>query len=262
MVRELAAPPVRGTLYANTKTTERVVVSLPPFQAAHNRAVGARHDARELPLFDVPEAAQFVGIPSAALAEWMRPGRDSEPPAPLLQPADPSCTRLSFANLVEAHILEATRQHHVSSSDVRIAIDVVRKRGRGTPHPLLAREFHNKGKGEFLDRLASNAGAVRDVNGRAIRLHRLALDLDRYLERIDRDRNDDPYQLFPMRHNQRRYVALNIGLSAGHPVIAGTGLRVRHLSDLISTGMSASSVASHYGLNENTVAGAVAFLAA
>jgi len=38
--------------------------------------------------------------------------------------------------------------------------------------------------------------------------------LDRYLGRIERDANDDPYQLFPMRRNPNKYVALNIGLAA------------------------------------------------
>ncbi len=192
-------------------------------------------------MFEVCEAARFVGVSSAALTDWIRPGIDGEASVPLLQLADPLHTRLSFANLVEAHILEATRKHDLSSADVRTAIDAIRKCDPGTPHPLLTRGFHNWGSAP---------------------LRRLAIDLDRYLERIDRDDNGDPYQFFPMRYNTSRYVVLNIGLSAGHPVIAGTGLRVGHLSGLIGAGMSVSSVASRYGLTEDAVMGAVAFLAA
>ena len=139
--------------------------------------------------------------------------------------------RLSFANLVEAHILEGTRQHNVPPSNVRLALNTIRTHEPGTPHPLLTRTFRA-----------------------------LTADLDPYFERIDWDENDDPYQLFPMRHNQEKYVALNIGLSAGHPVVAGTGVRVQHLSDLVQSGLTVSSVANHYGLNEQRVAGALAFL--
>jgi uncharacterized protein (DUF433 family) len=206
-------------------------VSLAPFQAAHNRTTGPRQDPREIPLYDVSEAAQFVGVSSAALDGWMhRPANDASAP-PLLEVVDAARNRLSFANLVEAHILEATRKHRVSSSELRVVVKAIRRQEPGTQHPLLTRRF-------------------RDLAG----------GLDRYFERIDWDINDDPYQLFPMRHNMKRYVALNIGLSAGHPVVAGSGVRVQHLSDLIRAGESVSSVANRYGLKERSVAGALAFL--
>ena len=47
---------------------------------------------------------------------------------------------------------------------------------------------------------------------------RFAQYLDRYLGRIDRDVNGDPYQLFPMRRNANKGVAVNINLLAGQPV--------------------------------------------
>ncbi len=188
-----------------------------------------------MPLYDISEAARFVGVSSAALNEWIRPpaagAADEAPAMPLLEMVEPTSTRLSFANLVEAHILEATRKHNVPSSRVQIAIKAVRKYEPGTPHPLLTRTFRS-----------------------------LAEGLDPYLERIDWDANNDPYQLFPMRRNRNKYVALNIALSAGHPVVAGTGVRVQHLSDLRRSGMSVSVVADRYGLDAHRVAGAIAFL--
>jgi len=193
----------------------------------------------------------------------MRPGTESaESSLPLLQSVDASSGRLSFANLVEAHILDATRHHNFSHSAVGIAIAKVRKRERGAVHPLLTREFQNGGIRQFVESLESSIAGSRDVNCPPARVGNLAADLDHYLERIERDANDDPYQLFPMRNNENKYVVLNIGLAAGHPVIAGTGLRVQHLSNLIRGGLSSRSVADYYGLNEEAVVGALAFLAA
>jgi uncharacterized protein (DUF433 family) len=240
----------------------RLTLSLPPFQAAHNRSTGARQDPRELPLYDVSEAAEFVGVPQAALAEWTGPvSNGNGSPEPLLQLMGPSPGRLSFANLVEAHILEATRKHHISASEVRTAIDVVPERERRTLHPLLTREFYKRGKWHFVECLASSIRNSQHADGRSVRLDSLATDLDRHLDRIERDANDDPYQMFPMRHNDNKYVALNINVVAGHPIIAGTGLRVRHLSDLVGTGMSIAIVANRYDLDERVLVEALAFLA-
>jgi hypothetical protein len=70
--------------------------------------MGARQDPRELPLYEVPEAARFVGVSPAALAEWMRPvSNGGQSAVPLLHLTDPSSGRLSFANLAEAHILRS-----------------------------------------------------------------------------------------------------------------------------------------------------------
>jgi uncharacterized protein (DUF433 family) len=156
---------------------------------------------------------------------------------------------------------EATRKHNVAVSEVRTAIDRVRERDYETPHPLLTREFKTRGKCDFVECLAWSI-RNRDMSRRRARLNSLAADLDRYLDRIERDTNDDPYQLFPMRRNENRYVALNINVAAGHPVIAGTGLRVHHLCNLIRAGESIGSVARRYKLREDVLGEALAFLAA
>ena len=233
---------------------------MPLFQAARNRSCDPWQDPREVPLYDVTEAARFVGVPQAALVEWMRPVTNAAGSSlPLLQLLDPSSGRLSFANLAEAHILEAIRNHDVVASELRAAIDVVRRGHYGTNYPLLTTEFYKRGKSHFVECLCSLMAA----NRRSLRLAAsLAADLERYLERIQRDENDDPYQLFPMRLNKNKYVALNINVVAGHPIITGTGLLVQHLDDLVRAGMSISSVASRYKLNEGVLIDALAFLPA
>ncbi len=164
------------------------------------------------------------------LEGWINPRANGASSIPLLEVVSGS-GRLSFANLVETHVLEATRRHNISASGVWASIDTVRKHEPETPHPLLTRTFRG-----------------------------LARELGSYFERVNWDANNDPYELFPMRLNPNKHVVLNIGLSAGHPVVAGTGVRVQHLSDLVRAGMSVSSVAECYGLNERSVAEAVTFL--
>jgi uncharacterized protein (DUF433 family) len=192
------------------------------------------------------------------MAEWIYPVTDGAGTSmSVLDLAEPSSGLLSFANLDEAHILEAARKHSVPTCELRSAMKVVRERERGTPHPLLTRQFQHHGKRHLSDRLAASIGHSWD------RKHTCAcleVDLDRHLDRIDRDANDDPYQLFPMRRNQKGYVALNFNLAGGQPVVAGTGLRVWYLRDLIRAGMSISAVANRYRLNENVLAEALAFL--
>jgi uncharacterized protein (DUF433 family) len=250
-----------GTPYAK-EAVPRVTVSLRPFEAALNRSTGVRQDPREIPLYDVSEAAGFVGVSQTALVEWMQPaGHEAASAMPLLQLMDPSSGRLSFANLAEAHILEATRKHNVSASEVRTAIEVIQGE-HGTPHPLLTRDFYKRGKWHLVECLASSSKEPQDASSRSERLDSLAMDLERYLGRIERDANDDPYQLFPVRHNENRYVSLNINVVAGHPVIVGTGLRVRHLSDLVRAGESIGSVANRYQLDEGVLVEALAFLLA
>lgn len=92
-------------------------------------------DPRELPLYSLAEAARHLHLPPATLRSWvfgrtyrLADGREgfSEP---LIQLPDPEDSRLSFTNLVEAHVLHALRAHHRAPTDLscRSFEDVAKK---------------------------------------------------------------------------------------------------------------------------------------
>jgi uncharacterized protein (DUF433 family) len=229
-------------------------LSLSPFRSGHHRPVKSTWDPRDVPLYSVSQAATFIGVSVTALKEWVRPGTDDvQPRRPLLHLADTVTERLSFANLLDAHILEVTRKYHIPSADVQSALVDAQAYENCTTHPLLSTTFCKQGKRRFVEFLSEAAAtAEREKRPSRRRLEfkeRLLHDLRRHLNRIDRDENGDPYQVFPVRRNQNGHVVLNVNLLAGHPVLAGTGIRVEYLRGLYDRGTSVQEIAEEYDLD-------------
>src|SRR5688572_15753422 len=73
---------------------------------------------RELPLYSIPEAARIVRVRPTTVRAWALgrtyPTSKGERPWPaLIHAADRKARRLSFANLVELHVLSALRDKQV-----------------------------------------------------------------------------------------------------------------------------------------------------
>ncbi len=96
-------------------------------------------DRREIPRYSVSEVSHYLRIPEKTLSSWLFGRQYTISGAlrispPVIAPADPTGSRLSFCNLVEAHILESTRDRdEVPMSAVRDALDCV---SRNTHAPL------------------------------------------------------------------------------------------------------------------------------
>src|SRR5687767_1077735 len=94
----------------------------------------------DVPLYHLREAARFVGIAPSTLQKWVH-GRDYTAGGALrfsdrvIEAADPRNGMLSFANLLEAHILEVTRKQHIRLPDLRYAINTIREDDPGERHP-------------------------------------------------------------------------------------------------------------------------------
>lgn len=228
----------------------------------HQRRMARTIDPREIPLYRLAEAARWVGVPPSTLHKWMY-GRDFPKKSgrghsePLIIPADYDSCRLSFANIAEAHILDATRKHRIPMADVRAAIDLVLKE-HSTPHPLLTGRFYRYGKKLFVEYLNEKVAAYAPAVGQ----RPLGDLLDTYLQRIKRDDQDRPIMLFPMRYNDSERVVLDFNVAGGQPTVAGTGILVEHLRDLNKGGSSIPRIASQYHLDEFTVAEAINFIVA
>ena len=202
-------------------------------------------DPRELPAYTISEAAHYLGVPAATIRYWSL-GRGDYPP--LINVPERSPAPLSFLNLTELHVLAAIRrEHEVKMPSVRKAIQylvenaslVVDKR-----HPLISRELETDGLYLFTEEYGkliniSRAGqtAMREIISAALR-------------RIDRDPHGIPIKLYPFTRNAMEeapaMVVIDPALSAGRPVITGTGLATQVIAERYKAGESVNDLARDY----------------
>jgi uncharacterized protein (DUF433 family) len=215
-------------------------------------------DRRDEPRYGIKEAARCLSMSSATLDSWVNGRRypSSTGPRffkPLIDLASPG--RLSFFNLVEAHVLLSTRKKHlVEMPAVRRAIDYVRK-CYPSPHPLLTESFLTDGKDLFVKKI-ERSGEERTINVSSWGQLGLGPILDFYLHRIERDGKGWPIKLFPIRMNwpgdltsdPPRVVVIDPMVSSGRPVVNGTGVMAEVIVGRFNTGEGIESIADDYGL--------------
>lgn len=216
----------------------------------------------DVPAYSIRAVARWVGVPPTTLYKWVY-GRDYTAGGRirhskrLIIPADKEHGLLSFANVAEAHILDAFRKYRrFSMADIRSAIDIA-QRGQPGPHPLLTGEFFTNGKHLLVKYLSQTIAASKPIEGQPI-----MDELDLRLERIEIDDRGKSMRLFPLRRNENKTVVLNSGVAGGQPIIAGTGILVEYVQDLNKVGLSPKQIAKQYGLSESIIAEAIHYVAA
>lgn len=210
-------------------------------------------DVRDFPRYSISEAAFYIHVPATTLVAWTV-GQDYKTSQgthrvfhPLIEPADPKNNLLSFYNLVEGHILRATREKGVPLRNVRKAIEYIRETIPG-PHPLLTHDFEVSGKDVFIRHLGLTICATKHGQ---IAMRKI---LEKYLKRVVRDKNNLPIQVFPI--NTRR-LAIHALVSSGKPVVKGTGIVASVLWGRQQTGEDISEIAADYGLRQREVEEAI-----
>jgi uncharacterized protein (DUF433 family) len=219
-------------------------------------------DPRELPAYSLREASRYIHVPPATLRSWvlgrtypLKAGEGSF--QPLLALPDPDVLRLSFKNLVEAHILRALRtKHGVSISAVREALDEAQNR-LGIDDLL------------YKQQLLTDAGRLFvESYGEAIQLTRadqleMWFVLKAHLKRVERDARHIPLRLFPYLRaradDTERLVAIDPYVSFGKPIIAGKGISTIVLADRVEAGDPIDEVAADYDISPEQVEAAVVF---
>ncbi len=203
-------------------------------------------DFRELPTYTISEAAHYLSVPATTIRYWSM-GRG--PYEPLIQVPPHRPTLLSFLNLTELHVLCAIRREHgVKMSGVRTAIQYLAANTRGTldkRHPLISHDLDTDGLDLFVEKYGqliniSQAGqiAMRQIISTALR-------------RIDRDPAGVPVKLYPFTRSSTGdtpvMIVIDPKLSAGRPVIAGTGLATELIAERYKAGESIAVLARDYG---------------
>ncbi len=202
-------------------------------------------DLRELPAYTISEAAHYLTVPAATVRYWSVGQGDYEP---LIVVPKRSPTLLSFLNLTELHVLAAIRRKHVvAMPKVRKGIDYLVENILDVPdrrHPLISCQLETNGLDLFVERYGqliniSQGGqmAMREVISAA--LHRIA-----------RDPKGVPIKLYPFTRTAMEdapaMVVIDPGLSAGRPVIAGTGIATQVIAERCKAGESVSQLAEDY----------------
>lgn len=220
-------------------------------------------DLRQIPMYGLAEAAHHLHLPAATLRSWVG-GRtyklaDGTPSfsEPLIERPEPDEPRLSFNNLIEAHVLRALRvEHHVPMGHVREALDyaqrefginrlLIREELMAAPGEVFLREY-----GRLLSLSRSGQFAMEQI-------------LEAYLRRVVRDAKGLPIRLYPFTSpgttEDRKVVAIDPRLSYGRPSIARRGVSTAILAERLNAGETVEDLADSYGLTPGEVTEAIVY---
>ena len=230
-------------VYSGSITSEAALIKPTDFY-------GGR-DPRDLPLYNVGEAAAYLRLSRATLNSWVigrtYPKKGSRGYfRPLIQLPSRSDRRLSFYNLIEAHVLRALRtKHSVALKTVRNAVDYAESE-LGIERLLISPELRTAGGDLFLEKY----GQLIDLS----RSGQLAMKklLENYLRRIEWDSAELPARFYPFLADEAmdgpRRIVIDPTLSFGRPVLARHRITVSALAERINAGETVDFVADDYGL--------------
>lgn len=212
-------------------------------------------DPRELPNYRLPEAAHYLRIPVSTLRMWIfgqayPTARGAKRSRRIIAVAADSPPRLSFVNMVEAHVLSAIRYHHgVSLPAVRRAVEYL-TREFGSKHPLAEEQFQTDGVSLFVERLGL-------LNVSAPGQFAMPEILRALLRRIDRDDHGLAIRLYPFSRRplptvpaleeSPRVVVIDPRVAFGRPMLSGTGVTTLSIAERFDAGESIEALAVDYG---------------
>lgn len=168
---------------------------------------------------------------------------------PIIAVAAAPPPRLSFVNMVEAHVLSAIRYHHgLSLPTVRRAVEYL-TREFGSSHPLAEEQFQTDGVNLFVERLGLlNVSAPGQFAMREI--------LSALLRRIDRDEHGLAIRLYPFSRRPSpvaqalaespRLIVIDPRIGFGRPVLSGTGVTTLSIAERFDAGESIEALATDY----------------
>jgi uncharacterized protein (DUF433 family) len=219
----------------------------------------AGKNPRDLPLYSVHDAARIVRVRPSTVRAWAL-GRSyptsggSKSWPPLIHAADAKARRLSFANLVELHVLSALRDKRVRVESIRSASQFIR-RALKAEHPLADVAAHT----DCVDIYVEYLGRLINASKSNVALRPV---VERYLERIDRDEQGLASRLFPITRDDAtnpRVVVIDPARRFGRPVLATANIETSVIADRYFAGELPASLAADFAISESDVHEAVRF---
>ena len=211
-----------------------------------------RTDPRELPAYSPAEVARYLDIPVSTVRYWSV-GRHGI--QPLIDPAQETPLVLSFANLVELHVLGAIRRkHQVAMSNVRPALDYVQRKLK-MRRPLSNRQFQTDGVGLFVEHYGSLINASQQGQ---IEMKEL---VGAALVRVEWDSAGQPVRLFPYTRKEPTesagLIMIDPSVSGGRAVIRDTRIAVEVVAERYKAGESICELAEDYGRETDEIEEAI-----
>lgn len=225
-----------------------------PRKAGIDLTLYGGRDPRDLPRYSYAEAAKATGVPASTIAAWVRGmpytqrGKRRRFEAVISRP-DQDDTRLSFNNLVEAHVLRALRvdPDRVQLHKVREAIRQAQAE-HGIERLLIDPRLRASGGDLFLDKY------VQLVDLSKARQYAMRAILQQYLERIEIDERVLNATFFPIpkdpRHQAERLVSVSPFVAFGSPVVGKIGITTQAIAARFDAGEDALAIRRDYDLTE------------
>jgi uncharacterized protein (DUF433 family) len=219
-------------------------------------------DPRELPRYSLTEAARYLRMSESTLRTWVHgrpyPVASGEKYwAGLIRKPEAADSRLSFSNLIEAHVLLALRQQfRVKMREVRTALEYAKK-ALGVERVLLSKQLRAMKGNVFLEHL-----------GKLINLGKggqqaMAEVLRAYLERIEWDAQGAPLRIFPLTrgdvHKAPRLVAIDPVRAFGRPIVERKAITTSIIAERFKVGESMQDLAEDYDLEAFEVEEAIRY---
>jgi uncharacterized protein (DUF433 family) len=207
------------------------------------------------PMYTATDVSRIVRVPYQTVRYWAF-GRGPVPP--LIEVPRGAPPALSFANMLECHVLNSMRtEYALNVRAVRAALDTLASKfqDRRRTHPLLTEDFRTNGIDLFADKGAINLSA----GGQATFLPVFEV----YLERIQWSVPDlyAPQKFYPFVYeassHEPKIISLTPAIAAGRPVIDGTGISTAVIASRFFARDSVESLAREYELSERQIEEAI-----
>lgn len=241
------------------------LVELADSLSTDDLALYAGRDPRAEPWYTYPEAARATGVPASTLRSWTVGQRYArkhdvgffEPVIPRPSDSDP---RLSFVNLIEAHVLRALRSvHEVRLQHIREAVAVAEQEF-GVSRLLVSPDLRTSAGQLFLDHYS---GLTELSEARQLVLRDV---LNQFLERVEFDASNLPLELHPFarvpRNASEKPISLSPLISFGRAVIKRVGVSTDAIVERLEAGEPLADVQQDYGLRMDELEEAVLYEAA
>ncbi|HEX4953413.1 MAG TPA: DUF433 domain-containing protein [Thermoanaerobaculia bacterium] len=216
-----------------------------------HRTPTAKIEASEVPRYTVTEAARYLQIPATTMRSWVvgRSYSTQQGPKrwePLLKVPDLESGRLSFSNLIEAHVLCALRrQFKVRMREIRTALEYARE-ALGVDRVLLSKELRATHGNVLLQELDS---LINLGKGGQVALQEI---FDAYLQRVEWDPKGPPLRIFPLTRpdyrNVPRLITIDPCIAFGRPILQSRGITTSILAERFRAGESITDLAEDYDL--------------
>jgi len=222
-------------------------------------------DPRDQPWYTYPEAVRATGLPASTLRAWTLGQRylrnhDRGFFAPVISRPSNDDPRLSFSNLIEAHVLRALRTvHEVKLGYVRDAVQVAESEF-GIDRLLISPDLRTSAGELFLDHYT---GLLELSRSKQLALRGV---VKQFLKRVEFDEARLPTEFHPFGrmpdNSGRDVISLSPFVGFGRPLIKRLGISTQIIVARVDAGESLEEVAEDYGLLEEEIDEAILYEAA